>query len=48
MMDPAAGIEQMRELGVGRVMVPAFFFAGEGGLERLSEWGATFIPEGNQ
>ena len=41
MMDPAAGIEQMRNLGVDRIMVPAFFFAGPGGLDRLSEFGET-------
>lgn len=39
MADPAAGIEQMVELGVDRIMVPAFFFAGPGGLDRLSEFG---------
>jgi len=40
MKDPAAGIEQMQELGVSRVMVPAFAFAGPGGLERMAEIGA--------
>jgi probable F420-dependent oxidoreductase len=39
MGDPAAGIEQMKGLGVGRIMVPAFFFAGPGGLDRLAEFG---------
>jgi probable F420-dependent oxidoreductase len=39
MADPAAGIAQMVELGVDRMMVPAFFFAGPGGLDRLSEFG---------
>ena len=39
MGDPVAGIEQLAELGVGRIMVPAFFFAGPGGLDRLSEFG---------
>jgi probable F420-dependent oxidoreductase len=43
MGDPAAGVEQMRELGVGRIMVPAFFFAGDGGLDRLREFGESFI-----
>lgn len=38
-MDPVAGIEQMTALGVDRIMVPAFFFAGPGGLDRLSEFG---------
>ncbi len=44
MADPAAGVEQMRELGVGRIMIPAFFFAGPDGLDRLSEFGETIIP----
>jgi len=37
--DPARGIEQMTEQGVGRIMVPAFFFAGDGGLDRLRAFG---------
>ena len=41
--DPAAGIDSMRELGVGRVMVPAFFFGGDGGLDRLREFGETHV-----
>ena len=45
MKDPVAGVEAMRELGVGRVMVPAFFFAGDGGLERLAAFGeAAVLP----
>lgn len=44
MMDPKRGIEQMFELGVHRIMVPAFFFAGPDGLDRLSEFGETIIP----
>ncbi len=44
MMDPAAGVEQMLELGVDRIMVPAFFFAGDGGLDRLTEFGETVVP----
>ena len=43
MDDPAAGVEQMAELGVGRMMVPAFFFAGPGGLDRLSEFGERVV-----
>lgn len=39
MSDPVAGVEQMKGLGVGRIMVPAFFFAGAGGLDRLAEFG---------
>jgi probable F420-dependent oxidoreductase len=43
MADPAAGIEQMTEAGVGRIMVPAFFFAGDGGIDRLREFGQNHI-----
>ncbi len=43
MADPRAGVDQLAELGVSRVMVPAFFFAGEGGLDRLAEFGERVI-----
>jgi probable F420-dependent oxidoreductase len=43
MTDPVAGVEQMREVGVGRIMVPAFFFAGPGGLDRLAAFGDDVI-----
>jgi probable F420-dependent oxidoreductase len=43
MADPIAGVEQMAGLGVGRVMVPGFFFAGDGGLDRLAEFGERVI-----
>jgi len=43
MPDPVAGVEQMRDVGVGRIMVPAFFFAGPGGLERLAAFGDDVI-----
>lgn len=43
MADPIAGVAQMASLGVGRVMIPAFFFAGPGGLDRLSEFGERVI-----
>ncbi len=43
MGDPAAGVERLTELGVGRVMVPAFFFAGPGGLDRLEEFGERVV-----
>ncbi len=43
MADPIAGVEQMAALGVGRAMIPAFFFAGPGGLDRLSEFGERVI-----
>ncbi len=48
MADPVAGAEQLSELGVGRVMVPAFFFAGPGGLDRLAEFGDRVIPAAGQ
>ena len=44
MADPAAGVEQMAALGVGRIMVPAFFFAGPGGLDRLEEFAERVMP----
>ncbi len=43
MADPVAGAEQMTAIGVGRAMIPAFFFAGPGGLDRLSEFGERVI-----
>ncbi|MEM7339908.1 MAG: LLM class F420-dependent oxidoreductase [Actinomycetota bacterium] len=43
MADPVAGAEQMRGLGVGRAMVPAFFFHGEDGLDRLRAFGESVI-----
>ena len=44
MMDPKAGIEQMQSLGVDRIMVPAFFFAGPGGLDRMEEFAENVMP----
>ncbi len=43
MGDPAAGIEQMIEAGVTRAMLPAFMFAGDGGIDRLREFGETHL-----
>ena len=43
MADPVAGAEQLAEIGVGRAMVPAFFFAGPGGLDRLTEFGERVV-----
>lgn len=45
--DPAAGVEQFVELGVGRAMIPAFFFAGPGGLDRLAEFGEQIVKPAN-
>jgi probable F420-dependent oxidoreductase len=43
MADPVAGAERLCELGVDRIMVPAFFFAGPGGLDRLAQFGERVI-----
>jgi probable F420-dependent oxidoreductase len=43
MADPVAGVERLTELGVGRAMVPAFFFAGPKGLDRLDEFAEQVI-----
>ena len=45
MADPVAGVEQLSAIGVGRIMVPAFFFAGPGGLDRLAEFGERVIRQ---
>lgn len=42
--DPEAGVEQMDSLGVDRIMVPAFFFAGDGGLDRMEKFAETVMP----
>ena len=47
MTDPVAGVERFTELGVGRTMVPAFFFAGDGGLDRMDEFAGRAIAAGN-
>jgi probable F420-dependent oxidoreductase len=46
-MDPLAGVEQFLELGVGRAMIPGFFFGGPGGMDRLAEFGETVIKQTN-
>jgi probable F420-dependent oxidoreductase len=43
MENPKEGVEQMSALGVSRLMVPAFFFMGPDGLERLEEFGEAVI-----
>jgi len=42
--NPAAGVEEMAALGVDRIMVPAFFFAGPGGLDRMEAFAETVMP----
>jgi probable F420-dependent oxidoreductase len=36
--DPVSVIEKFEEIGISRVMVPAFWFAGPDGLDRLEEF----------
>ena len=43
MQDPKAGLEQMLELGVGRIMVPAFAFAGPEGGERMAAFAEQVV-----
>ena len=45
MGDPVAGAQQLAEIGVTRAMVPAFFFAGPDGLERLESFGETVVKQ---
>jgi probable F420-dependent oxidoreductase len=42
--DPRDRIAELDALGVGRVMIPAFAFAGPGGLDRMDEFAAHVIP----
>lgn len=41
--DPLAAAERMQAQGVERAMLPAFFFAGPGGLDRLAEFGERVV-----
>ena len=43
MADPVAGAEQMAKLGVSRVMLPAFFFAGPDGMDNLAAFGEKVV-----
>lgn len=43
MADPQAGTEQLAKLGVERAMVPAVFFAGPGGMDRLEAFGEQVV-----
>lgn len=47
MMNPVEGVEQMASAGVDRIMIPAFFFAGPDGLDRLAQLGEQIIPLAN-
>jgi len=44
--DPVAGAAPLAELRVTRATLPAFFFAGPGGLEWLGEFGEKVIHTG--
>ena len=43
MADPLAGAEEYAKLGLDRVMVPAFFFAGPDGMDRLAAFGEQIV-----
>ena len=43
MADPLAGAEELANLGGKRGMVPAFFFAGPDGMERLAAFGEQVV-----
>ena len=45
MADPLPAIERLTQIGVGRIMVPGFFFMGPGGLDRMSEFGEKVIGQ---
>lgn len=42
--DPAGSAEKFVEIGVDRAMVPAFAFAGPGGLDRLRDFAQKVMP----
>jgi probable F420-dependent oxidoreductase len=44
--DPEVGVERFAEIGVDRAMVPAFFFAGPGGMDRLDAFAQRAIAPG--
>lgn len=41
--DPLPGVELMRDIGVGRIMVPAFAYLGPDGMDRLAAFGEQVI-----
>lgn len=44
MKDPVAGAQEFASIGVGRVMVPAFAFAGPEGLDRMAAFANQVMP----
>ena len=45
MADPRAGADQLEKIGVKRAMLPAFFFGGDGGMDRLEAFGEDVIKQ---
>ncbi len=45
MSEPEVGIEEMEALGVGRAMVPAAFFTGPDGFDRMTKFGETVVQK---
>ena len=45
--DPVAGVQQLAEIGVDRIMIPAFFFAGPDGMDRMREIGGAVVAAAN-
>lgn len=44
MANPEEGVEQMAAIGVDRIMIPAFFFAGPEGLDNLDKLSERIMP----
>jgi probable F420-dependent oxidoreductase len=42
--NPEKGVEQMASIGVDRIMIPAFFFAGPEGLDSLDQLSERIMP----
>ncbi len=45
MAQPLSAIERMANLGVERIMVPGFFFMGDGGLDQMSKFGDKVVRQ---
>lgn len=48
MNEPEAGMEQMAPPGVDRIRVPAPFFGGTGGLEKIAPVAERVVPLARQ
>jgi alkanesulfonate monooxygenase SsuD/methylene tetrahydromethanopterin reductase-like flavin-dependent oxidoreductase (luciferase family) len=42
--NPEKGVEEMASIGVDRIMIPAFFFAGPEGLDSLDQLSERIMP----